>query len=93
MKKTNVKNLSIVFDLFVMYICMAIVLILMIIMAILACFGYGGIHNEVKDKIDKGYIVYVNGTEVDPDKIEIDKYSPRAFSIDDNNDMILITVE
>ena len=41
--------------------------------------------------IESGYIIYINGIEVDADTIDINEYS--NIKVDDKNQYIIITVE
>lgn len=51
------------------------------------------VYKDVKNKIDSGYSVYVNGTEVESDNIAVEKYPSDCYTIKDDENIILITIK
>ena len=77
---------------------MQIIIVMFMVVTVLFIFVFVSEHKardvyeDVKNKIDSGYSVYVNGTEVESDKIAVEKYPSDCYTIKDDENIILITI-
>ncbi len=75
-------------------VCAIIIILIIIVFAFAfkAETNNRSVYKEVETKIENGYNVYVNGMEIESDKIVIDKYPSDSYTIDDSKEVIMITL-